>query len=97
MYAFKYSIDNKIKEKKTCKGVKKYVVNKDINFQNYKDALFKEGKEQQFSSMNCIRSKNHNIMSIKINKVGICCYDNKRYILNDNINSLAHGHYLSNK
>jgi hypothetical protein len=93
MYAFKYAIDGKMKEKKTAKGIKKYVVKRDIHFQNYKDALFIEGKEQQYSSMNCIRSKNHNLMSLKISKVGISCYDNKRFILDDNINTFAHGHY----
>ena len=70
-----------------------YVINRDINFKNYKDSIFTAGKEQQFASMNCIRSKNHNLMTLKINKVGISCYDNKRYILDDNINTLAHGHY----
>ncbi len=28
-------------------------------------------------------------MTLKINKVGISCYDNKRYIIDDNINTLA--------
>jgi len=89
MYAFKYEVNEKMKEKKTAKGIKKYVINKDIHFKNYKDSIFTAGKEQQFASMNCIRSKNHNLMTLKI----ISCYDNKRYILDDNINTLAHGHY----
>jgi hypothetical protein len=27
-----------------------------------------------------------------VNKVGLCCYDNKRYILADGITSYAYGH-----
>jgi hypothetical protein len=95
LYAFQYAVNGKTIEKKTCKGIKQYVVKKNIKFQNYKDALFVEGKEQQYSSMNCIRSKNHKLISIKINKIGVSCFDNKRYIQDDNINTLAHGHYLT--
>jgi hypothetical protein len=93
MYAFTYSIDNKLKEKKTAKGIKKNVIKKDIHFDNYKQAIFSEGKEIQFASMNCIRSKRHQLMTIRINKIGLSCYDNKRYVLKDNINTLAYGHY----
>ena len=92
MYAFKYEIDGKLKEKKTAKGIKKYVIKKDIHFQNYKDTIFTKGKEQQFASMNCIRSKKHNLMTIRVNKIGLSTYDNKRYVCDDNINTYAHGH-----
>jgi hypothetical protein len=93
MYAFTYCPDNKLKEKKTAKGIKKNVIKKDIHFDNYKQAIFNEGKEIQFATMNCIRSKRHQLMTIRINKIGLSCYDNKRYVLKDNINTLAYGHY----
>lgn len=93
MYAFTYPQESETIEKKTCKGIKKYVIEKSIKFQNYKNCIFDESKMKQYSSMNTIRSKKHELYSIKINKVGLCSYDNKRYILNDNINTLAFGHY----
>ena len=31
--------------------------------------------------------------TMEMNKVGLCCYDNKRYILDDGITSYAYGHY----
>ena len=34
----------------------------------------------------------HQVHSLEINKVGLCCYDNKRYLL-DKVNSLSYGHY----
>ena len=47
------------------------------------------------ASMNQIRSERHEIYSIKLNKIGLSPYnyDDKRYILNDGMNTLAYGHY----
>ena len=45
------------------------------------------------ASMNQIRSERHEIYSIKLNKIGLSPYDDKRYILNDGTNTLAYGHY----
>lgn len=97
MYSFTYCKNNKTIEKKTCKGVKKYVIKKDIHFDNYKDALFTEGKEVQFATMNCIRSKKHKLMSVRINKVGLSMFDTKRFICENNINTYAFGHYKTKK
>ena len=43
--------------------------------------------------MKTIRSDKHHINSYEINKVSLSCFDDKRYLLNDGINSLAYGHY----
>ena len=40
-----------------------------------------------------IRSINHQISSYELNKVSLSCFDDKRYISNDGINSFAYGHY----
>ena len=42
--------------------------------------------------MKRILSEKHNIGSYVINKISLSCYDHKRFILNDEINSLAYGH-----
>ena len=42
--------------------------------------------------MKRILSERHNIGSYVINKISLSCYDDKRFILNDGINSLAYGH-----
>ena len=33
------------------------------------------------------------IQSLEIQKVGLCCYDNKRFLLEDGIESLSYGHH----
>ena len=42
--------------------------------------------------MKRILSERHNIASYVINKISLSCYDDKRFILNDGINTLAYGH-----
>ena len=37
-------------------------------------------------------SEKHNIGSYVINKISLSCDDDKRYILDNGINSLAYGH-----
>jgi hypothetical protein len=91
MYSFTY-VNNKTVEKKTAKGIKTYVIQKDVKFDDYKEAIINEKKYKQMSSMNTIRSKNHELFSMSINKVGLCCFDNKRYVLPNNIDTLAYGH-----
>ena len=41
--------------------------------------------------MKSIRSEYHQISSYEINKFSLSCYDDKRYILDDGITSLAYG------
>ena len=41
--------------------------------------------------MRGIKPKNHNFGIYKTNKISLSCFDDKRYILNDGINTLAYG------
>ena len=45
-------------------------------------------------SMKSIKSNNHIIKSCEIIKCSISCFDNKRYILEDGITTLAYGHLV---
>ena len=87
MYAF--SCDGK--EDKRAKGIAKVVVKKDLKLQHYKDVLFNDS--QLVSRMNTFRSHNHKIYLENIKKIGLSCFDDKRYLLEDGITSLAYGHY----
>ena len=42
--------------------------------------------------MSGIRSKNHELITYTSNKKSISCFDDKRYILSDGINTLPYGH-----
>ena len=48
---------------------------------------------QQKAKFNVMRSKRHINQSLEIQKVGLSCYDNKRYLLDDGITSYSYGHY----
>lgn len=86
-----YSIDV-INGKKIskAKGVKRSVVNK-FNILDYKNCLF--NKSIIYRDMTVFRSKLHNIYTQNLNKVALSSLDNKRFVLDDNINTYAWGHY----
>ena len=90
---YSYIKDNQ-KEERTAKGIKKNIIKNDIKHINYKETLF--NKEQMYHKMKTIRSQNHQLGSYEINKVSLSCFDDKRYILEDGINSYAYGHYAIN-
>ena len=78
MYAYKVED----KEHKKAKGVKKNVIQSNINFDDYKTCL--ETQQRVYKSMNIIRSRLHTMYTEEITK---------RHILEDKISALAHGHY----
>ena len=78
-------------ESKKCKGIKKSTVKKSITHEDYKTCLF-TGKEE-LRKMNVIRSYNHEVYTETVQKVALCSDDDKRYILENRINTLAWGHH----
>ena len=78
-------------ESKKCKGVKKQVVATSITHEDYKTCL-RTGKEQ-LRKQNILRSYEHEVYTEEVNKVALSAQDDKRYILNDGIHTLAWGHY----
>jgi hypothetical protein len=67
-------------------------VQKGLFFVGYKNVLFgKDGKFHTREVMKSIRSEKHQISTIEINKIGLCAFDDKRYILNDGFTTLAYG------
>ena len=79
---------------KTAKGIKKYVIKKVITHENYKDVLF--NIKQMYHNMKTIRSQSHQLGSYNINKVSLSCFDDKRYVSENGINTYAYGHVLIN-
>ena len=75
---------------KTAKGVRKYVIKKNMTRENYEDCLL--NRKQMLHSMRTIRSEYHQIGSYQLNKILLSCFDDKRYILEDGITSYAYGH-----
>ena len=75
---------------KKLKGMKKSVVKNDIKFDDYRITL--SDYLQLEHTMNRFGSNNRNLKTFKIDKVGLSFFDNKRYILDDKITTLAYGH-----
>ena len=74
-----------------CKGVKKCVVKNTLNVDNYVEVL----KTQKSVSRKQVqlRSYKHTIYTIKQKKVALSSYDDRRFILEDGIDTRAHGHW----
>ena len=87
---YSYIKDND-KGGKTAKGIKKNIIKNNITHENYIETLF--NNKQIHHKMKTIRRQNHQLGSYEINKVSLSCFDDKRYILEDGINSYAYGHY----
>ena len=87
---YSYEINNKTTKK--CKGVSKHTIKKDITIDDYRDTLF--SSKEKTHSVKSIKSHNHIIKSCEITKSGLSCFDNKRYILEDGITTLAYGHLV---
>ena len=84
LYSFK--LEDDILTKK-CKGVKKNVVKKKLDYEDYVDCLFL-GKKQM-RSMKIIRSEKHDIYSKEVNKVALSNEDDKREVMFDKVNTMA--------
>ena len=81
-----YSIlDKGNNEKSISKGHNAF-----IEFQEFHDTLFK--KKILRHEMKGIKSKNHNLGTYQTNKRSLSCFDDKRYIPKNGINTLAYGH-----
>ena len=75
---YSYVKDNG-KNEKTAKGVRTYVIKKNISHGNYKDCLL-NGK-QMLTSMRTIGSGYHQLGSHQLNKISLACLDDKLCII----------------
>lgn len=83
--------ETEIENHKRAKGIKKYIINKKLSHSSFKEVVLNE--VLTYSTMNTFRSKNHEVGSYAVTKIGLHSFDDKRYLF-DNIHSLAHGHFL---
>ena len=84
LYSFRIEED---KEVRKCKGIKKNVVKKKLDFDDYVQCLFL-GKKQM-RKMKIIRSENRDIYSKEVNKIALSNEDDKREILLGKIKTIA--------
>ena len=84
LYSFKLEDSSTTKK---SKGIKKNIVKKKIEFEDYVDCL-KTGKKQM-RKMNIIRSEKHDIYSKEVNKLALSGDDDKRILCKDKVNTQA--------
>ena len=77
-------------EEKIYKGVSTNVIERNIEFDDYRECLF--SRKEQHRKMNLIRSHCHEIYTDEINKIALSSDDDKRIIMADGIHTLAYGH-----
>ena len=88
--------DKREKEKLTAKGIATSYKKNKLKHADYVRCIQPNAKmedQRQHAKFSRIGSKRHKMTTMEMNKVGLCCYDNKRYILDDGITSYAYGHY----
>ena len=73
------------KESNTAKGV-----NIATEFNEFKETLF--NKKVVRHKMKRIQSKKHEIGTYEINKMSLSCFDDQRFVLDDEIHTLAYFH-----
>ena len=78
-------LDVKNNEKAYLKDINSYISNNEYN-----DTRF--NRKILIHQMSGIRSKKYELVTCISNKKSICCFDDKRYILSDGINTLPYGH-----
>ena len=72
------------------KNLKAKGVNIATEFSEFKDTLF--NKKIMRHKMRRIQAKKHKIGTYEIDKISLSCFDDKRFVLDDGIHTLAYFH-----
>ena len=69
------------------------------NVGQYQDSKYRQRVEDErietSIDFNIIKSSGHHINTSKVKKTCISCYDDKRFVLENGIQTRAYGHYLN--
>ncbi|CAG2190061.1 unnamed protein product [Mytilus edulis] len=88
MYSIKYGVV----EQKRAKGILKSVVRNELKHSQYVKCVL--GLENKIMcEQNLIRPDKHKLHIVKVHKVALSAYDDKRYIKQNGVDTLAFGHY----
>lgn len=81
-------------EKKTAKGVAKYAVKHKLRHEDYKKCFLQ--RQYYRTDTNLINSTLHQLYTVKMRKLSLSPFGDKRFLLEDGCSSLAYGHYAIN-
>ena len=79
------------KEEKKAKVVKKCVIKKELKPKNFVKCLLTG--EREIRKQNVIRSREHHVLTERMEKIALSADDNKRVVLENVIDTLALGYW----
>ena len=79
------------KPHKRCKGIKKCVIEQEFEHNNYKTCL--NNRKQLTKNQKIFRSLKHKVYTVEVTKIALSYCDDKCFIMDNNIDTLTHGHY----
>ena len=79
-----------------AKGIQKAYVKKHVRHKQYLDVLRNVTRNTK-ATFRKFRSTQHVVNTVEMDKLCLCAFDDKRYILDDGISTLAYGHYSLRK
>ena len=80
------------KPTKKAKGVKRKIGKEELSYQDDKDIVLNP-KKRIFKDFNNIESIKHHVITAKERKLALSAFNDKRYILDNGINTRSHGHF----
>jgi len=86
-----YSLSCGKKSQNKVKGIKKNYVKKHVRHQSFLKVIYNP-KLTTDATFRLFQSRNHEVRTVEINKVCLSAFDDKRYILDDGVTTLAYGH-----
>nr|DAC81291.1 TPA_asm: PolB [Ladona dragonfly adintovirus] len=76
---------------KRAKGVKKATIKNSISFDDYVHCL--RNNISCSRRMTLIKSTSHELYTVELNKVALSPFDDKRFVMDDGVNTFSWGHY----
>ena len=86
-----YSLSCGNKSQRKVKGMKKNYVKKHVRHQSFLNVIRNPALVTD-ATFRLFQSRNHDVRTIEMNKVCLSAFDDKRYILDDGVSTLAYGH-----
>ena len=86
-----YSVSCGNKSQKKAKGIKKNYVKTHVRHQSFLEVI-RDPILTTDATFCLFQSRDHQVRTMEINKVCLSAFDDKRYILDDGVTTLAYGH-----
>ena len=78
------------------KGIKKRCVKKNVRHGDFV-AVLRQQQKNTTATFRHFRTTNHVLQTVEMTKLCLDAFDDKRYILQNGVNTLAYGHYATGK